>query len=101
MDAIGHIDNSLKENQNLTLKKSKSLPQVVRAKGSSVNDLSYEECVQSLLRLRMEIFGEGFTDLNESEISELTQKDSEPFLVEDIDHLFSEEFEIFQEQPTN
>ena len=49
----------------------------------------------------MEICVEGFTDLNESEISELTQKDSEPFLVEDIDHLLSEEFEIFQERPTN
>ena len=59
---------------------------------------TYEECVQSLLGLGMETGGEGFTNLNRSEISELVQKDLEPFSAEDIDHLLTEESEILEKQ---
>ena len=51
-----------------------------------------------MLRLGIEIDGEGFTDLNESEKSELVQKYSEPFSAENIDHLLTEEPEILEEQ---
>ena len=102
LDAIEHIDNSWKEIQNSTLNKSwsKLLPQVVRSDGSSVKEASYEKCVQSLLRLGMEIGGEWFAGLTESEIADLVQKDSVPFSAEDIDNLLTEELEILEEQPT-
>ena len=50
-----------------------------------INEPTHDECVRSLLRLAREIGGEGFDDVNDSDLTEITQTTKE-LIAEEILH---------------
>ena len=60
---------------------------------------SYEEAVQSLLRMAREIYGEGFEDAQESEILELIIPETEKLSVLDIEEMVYQEIKENPKDP--
>lgn len=72
LDSIGFVDKSWNEIKNSTLNHcwSKLLPEAVV---HYAYEPTYEESVRSLLRLAREIGGEGFSDMKETDVTEITR----------------------------
>ena len=70
LDSIGVVEESWTEIKSSTLNNcwSKLLPELVR---HTARESTYDECVKSLLRLAREIEGEGFDDMNDSDVQEI------------------------------
>ena len=60
---------------------------------------SYENAVQSLLRRAREIGGEGFEDVQESEISELLFPETEKLSIEDLEEMVRDDTKEHQKEP--
>ena len=57
-----------------------------------INEPTYDECVRSLLRLAREIGGEGFDDMNDSDVTEITRPAKE-LTAEEIHDILHEQKE--------
>lgn len=88
LDSIGFVEESWAEMKSSTLNNSwsKLLPQAVT---KFLEEPTYEEFVQSLLKIAREIGGEGFDDMNESDLKEITQP-STALSAEEIEEILND-----------
>lgn len=95
LESIGLVDESWTEIDSSTLNKcwSKLLPEFVI---HTTREPTYDECVKSLLRLAREIGGEGFNDMDESDVQEITRP-TEGLTAEDIDAVLNDAQDIDEE----
>lgn len=94
-DSFGLVDESWNEIESLTLNRcwSKLLPKFVI---HTTREPTYDECVKSLLRLAREIGGEGFEDMNESDVQEIIRPTA-GLTAEDIDEILNDPQNIDEE----
>lgn len=95
LDSIGFVDQAWKEVTNSTLNKcwSKLLPEVVI---SFINESTYEEVTRSLLRLARNIGGEGFDDMADADVAEITRPTSH-LTAEDIHEILKDSENVIEE----
>lgn len=88
LDAIGHVDEAWKEVKSTTLNAcwSKILPEIVAKKNNpETNDI--EETAQVIVNLAHTVDGEGFQDLQASEVMDLVLPSGLDLTVDEIEEL--------------
>ena len=90
LDCIGYIEQSWQECSDTTINRSwsKLLPELVvnPRKGSS----SYENNVQSVVDMARAMGGEGFVDIEETEVLEMVMPGNEVLSVKDVEEIVNQ-----------